>query len=90
MRYAYPNDEQQQEVIMKGSAKVFKGRVEEAAGALSDNDALRARGKADQAEGQVKQSAEKDVKHARVMARNLVDKAKDAAQDAVHKAERRD
>ncbi|MFO7938018.1 MAG: CsbD family protein [Kiritimatiellia bacterium] len=75
---------------MKGSAKAFKGRIEEAAGVLSDNNALRTRGRADQAEGQAKKNAEKDVKHARIVARNLVDKAKDDAQDAVHKAERRD
>jgi len=76
--------------MMRGSAKVAKGRIEEAAGALSDNDALRAKGRADQVEGQVKQSAEVNVQHAKVLARKLVDKAKSVAKEAVDKAHRRD
>ena len=75
---------------MKGSAKVAKGRIEEAAGALSDNDALRAKGKNDQTKGQVKQSAEKNVRHAKVIAHKIVDKAKSVAEDVIQKAQHRD
>lgn len=75
---------------MKGSVKTVKGRLEEAAGALSDNDALRAKGKADQTEGQVRQSAEKDVRHAKILARELVDKAKSVAKEVIEKAHHRD
>ncbi len=46
---------------MKGSVQVVKGRVEEAAGALTGNDRLRAKGRANQAVGQVKKTVEKIV-----------------------------
>ena len=46
---------------MSGKTDVVKGRVKEAAGALTDNDHLRAEGKTDQAIGKVKQVAEKAV-----------------------------
>jgi uncharacterized protein YjbJ (UPF0337 family) len=46
---------------MSGKTDVVKGRLEEAAGALTGNDKLRAEGKADQAVGKVKQIAEKAV-----------------------------
>jgi uncharacterized protein YjbJ (UPF0337 family) len=46
---------------MSGKADVVKGRLKEAAGALTGNDALRAEGKTDQAVGKVKQIAEKAV-----------------------------
>jgi len=59
---------------MKGSTKVAKGRIEEAAGALTDNDRLRARGQMDQAVGQVKQAVEKGVRQVRESARKLVAK----------------
>jgi uncharacterized protein YjbJ (UPF0337 family) len=39
----------------------MKGRVKEAAGAITDNDKLRREGKIDQAAGKVKQAAEKAV-----------------------------
>ena len=52
---------------MKGSTKIVKGRIEEAAGALTGNDKLRAKGQTDQAVGHVKQAAEKGV-------RKIVDK----------------
>jgi uncharacterized protein YjbJ (UPF0337 family) len=41
---------------MKGSTKVVKGRIEEAAGALTGNDRLRTKGQTDQAVGHVKQA----------------------------------
>jgi uncharacterized protein YjbJ (UPF0337 family) len=56
---------------MTGKADEIKGRVEEAAGAIADNDKLRREGKIDQAAGKVKQAAE-----------NAVEKVKDAVKDA--------
>ena len=47
---------------MKGSTKVVKGRIEEAAGALTGNDRLRAKGQTDEAVGHVKQTAERGVR----------------------------
>jgi uncharacterized protein YjbJ (UPF0337 family) len=46
---------------MGGRTDVVKGRLKEAAGALTGNDKLRAAGKTDQAVGKVKQIAEKAV-----------------------------
>lgn len=71
---------------MKGSADVLKGRVEEAAGALVNNDKLRSRGRTDQAIGHVKQAAEAGVKKAKDVAEKTVDKAKNVAKKAVDKA----
>lgn len=44
---------------MSGKTDVVKGRLKEAAGALTGNDKLKAEGKTDQAIGNVKQIAEK-------------------------------
>ncbi len=57
---------------MGGTTDVVKGRIKEAAGVLTGNDKLRAKGKADQAVGEVKQVAEK-----------VVDKVKKAVQKTV-------
>jgi uncharacterized protein YjbJ (UPF0337 family) len=46
---------------MSGTTDVVKGRLKEAAGAVTGNDELRTEGKTDQAAGKVKQSAEKAV-----------------------------
>jgi len=46
---------------MSGKTDEVKGRIKEAAGALTGNDKLRAEGKTDQAIGKVKQVAEKAV-----------------------------
>jgi len=46
---------------MDGKTDIAKGRVEEAAGVLTGNDKLRAKGKTDQAVGRVKQVAAKVV-----------------------------
>ena len=54
---------------MSGKADEVKGRVQEAAGAIADDDELRREGKVDQAAGKTKQAVE-----------NVVDKAKDAMQ----------
>ena len=56
---------------MSGKAEEVKGRVKEAAGALTGNDKLRDAGKADQAAGKVKEVAGK-----------AVDKVKDAVKKA--------
>ena len=53
---------------MSGKSDELKGRVKEAAGAITDDDKLRREGKLDQATGKVKQAAE-----------NVIDKVKDAA-----------
>ena len=74
---------------MKGSTEVVQGRIKEAAGVLTGNDKLRARGRADQAVGHVKQAAEKGVRQARESARKIVDKARTIAQEAVDKAKSR-
>jgi len=74
---------------MKGSTKVVKGRIEEAAGALTDNDRLRAQGQTDQAVGHVKQAGEKGVQKAKDSARKIVDKARNIAQKGVDKAKGR-
>ena len=44
---------------MSGKTDVVKGRIEEAAGALTGNDKLREEGKTDQAVGEVKQPVQK-------------------------------
>jgi len=74
---------------MKGSTKVAKGRIKEAAGALTGNNKLRAEGRMDQAVGRVKQAGEKDVRQVKESARKIVAKAKDIAQAGVDKAKRR-
>lgn len=50
---------------MKGSTGVVKGRIKEAAGVLTGNDKLRAKGRTDQAVGHVKQTVEKGVRQAK-------------------------
>jgi uncharacterized protein YjbJ (UPF0337 family) len=52
---------------MGSKAEEIKGRLKEAAGAITDNDKLRQEGKVDQASGKLKQAAEK-----------AIDKVKDA------------
>lgn len=55
---------------MSGKSDEIKGRVKEAAGALTDDDKLRREGKLDQASGKVKQVVEK-----------VVEKTKDVLKD---------
>ena len=68
---------------MNGSSDVVKGRIKEAAGALTGNDKLRAKGRKDQAVGHVKQAAEKGVERAKDNAQKIVEKAKDVAKKTV-------
>jgi uncharacterized protein YjbJ (UPF0337 family) len=58
---------------MSGKTDVIKGRIKEAAGALTGNDKLRADGQADQAVGKVKQVAEKAVDKVKQAAKKLRD-----------------
>jgi len=58
---------------MGGKTDVVKGRIKEAAGALTGNDKLRADGKADQAVGKVKQVAEKAVDQVKRAVKKLRD-----------------
>jgi uncharacterized protein YjbJ (UPF0337 family) len=44
---------------MSGKTDVIKGRIKEAAGALTGNDKLRQEGKTDQAVGETKQAVQK-------------------------------
>jgi len=46
---------------MSGKTDEVKGRIKEAAGALTGNDKLREEGKVDQAVGKTKQAAQKVV-----------------------------
>jgi uncharacterized protein YjbJ (UPF0337 family) len=46
---------------MSGKSDELKGRIKEAAGALTDNKKLKREGKIDQAAGKTKQAAEKAV-----------------------------
>jgi uncharacterized protein YjbJ (UPF0337 family) len=48
-------------MTMSGKSEELKGRVKEAAGAISDNDKLRREGKLDQAAGKVKEATEKAI-----------------------------
>jgi uncharacterized protein YjbJ (UPF0337 family) len=64
---------------MGGKSDEVKGRIKEAAGALTGNDRLRDEGKTDQAVGKVKQVVEKVVDTVAGAAEAAVDKAKKAA-----------
>ena len=71
---------------MNGSAKIAKGRIEEAAGALVGNDKLRAKGQRDQVVGQIRKDADRGVRKAQAVAREVVDKAKAMARKATGRA----
>ena len=71
---------------MGGKTDVVKGRIEEAVGALIDNDRLREKGQTDQVVGHVKQAAAKSVGEAKQAARKVVGDAKAAAREAVNEA----
>lgn len=61
---------------MEGNTDKAKGRIKEAAGALTGNDKLRAEGKTDQAVGKAKHGIAKAAKKVKDVAKDLVDKAK--------------
>jgi uncharacterized protein YjbJ (UPF0337 family) len=58
---------------MGGKTDVVKGRIKEAAGALTGNDKLRDEGKADQTVGEVKQVAEKAVEKVKKTVKKMRD-----------------
>lgn len=47
--------------MMSGKADQVKGRVKEAAGAITDNDKLRREGKVEQTAGKAKEAVEKVI-----------------------------
>ena len=53
------------DAIMGGKTDVAKGRIKEAAGAMTNNDRLRAEGKAEQAVGKTRQAVQKTVETVR-------------------------
>ena len=64
---------------MAGKGEEVKGRIKEAAGALTGNGKLRAEGQADQAVGKVKQVATKAIDAAQAAADAAAAKARNAA-----------
>jgi uncharacterized protein YjbJ (UPF0337 family) len=56
---------------MSGKSEEIKGRVKEAAGALTGDDKLRREGKLDQATGKVKQAVEKVVEKTKDIVKDL-------------------
>jgi uncharacterized protein YjbJ (UPF0337 family) len=56
---------------MTGKSEEIKGRIKEAAGALTDDDKLRRDGKLDQATGKVKQAVEKVVEKTKGVLKDL-------------------
>ncbi len=64
---------------MDGKIDIVKGRIKEAAGALTGNDALREEGRTDQAVGEVKEAVEKVADKVNV----TVKKTKDAVKKAL-------
>jgi uncharacterized protein YjbJ (UPF0337 family) len=70
-----------------GKTDIIKGRIKEAAGALTGNDALRTEGQTDQTVGEVKQAANQAVVDAKEAAHAAIAKATQAAQKSIDKAE---
>jgi uncharacterized protein YjbJ (UPF0337 family) len=58
---------------MGGKTDVVKGRIKEAAGVLTGDDKLRAKGKAEQAVGEVKEVAKQAVDKVKQAVKNLHD-----------------
>lgn len=65
---------------MSGKTDIAKGRIKEAAGALTGNDDLREEGKTDQALGHAKESVRKAVSSIKKAAQTTIDKVKGAAE----------
>jgi uncharacterized protein YjbJ (UPF0337 family) len=63
---------------MGGKTDVVKGRIKEAAGALTGNDELRAEGQTDQAVGKVKQAAQEVAGKVKKAVAKVADKVKKA------------
>ena len=65
---------------MGGKTDMVKGRIKEAAGALTGNDELREEGKTDQAVGHAKEAVRKAVRKVEKAAQKTIDKVKGAAE----------
>jgi uncharacterized protein YjbJ (UPF0337 family) len=63
---------------MSGKTDQIKGRIEESAGVLTDNERLKRKGKLDHVVGKVKETAEKAVDKMKQTAEKAVEKVKDA------------
>ena len=63
---------------MGGKTDVVKGRIKEAAGALTGNDELREEGKTDQAVGKAEQAAQEVAGKVKKAATKVVDKVRKA------------
>jgi uncharacterized protein YjbJ (UPF0337 family) len=61
---------------MSGKTDVVKGRIKEAAGALTGNDDLREEGKADQAVGKAKNAVKRAARRIGKAAEKAIDKVK--------------
>lgn len=59
---------------MSGKTDLVKGRIKEAAGALTDNDQLRNEGQRDQAVGKIKQAIKKTADKIQNAAETAIDK----------------
>jgi uncharacterized protein YjbJ (UPF0337 family) len=73
---------------MSGKSDKAKGRVEEAVGALSGDEELRAEGKRDQLAGKAKNKtahAEDKVEHGIDKAKDAIESALDKAKEALHR-----
>ena len=64
---------------MDGKIEIAKGRIKEAAGALTNNNDLRKEGKADQVAGKAKDAIEKIAREADKSAHKIIDKANEKA-----------
>jgi uncharacterized protein YjbJ (UPF0337 family) len=71
--------QQREDLIMSGKGEEIKGRIKEAAGALTNDDKLRADGQADQVVGKAKQVATKVIDKAQQVADAAAEKARQAA-----------
>jgi uncharacterized protein YjbJ (UPF0337 family) len=71
---------------MGGKTDIVKGRIKEAAGALTGNERLREEGQTDQAVGKMKQAAQTAVAKAKEAGRKTVRSAKETAREIVNKA----
>jgi len=65
---------------MSGKTDVVKGRIKEAAGALTGNDELRQEGKTDQAVGNAKQAVQKAARGIEKATQKTIDKIKGDAE----------
>ena len=63
---------------MGGKTDVVKGRIKEAAGAITDNDELRVEGETDQAVGKTKQAVQKAADKVEKASAKVVDKVRKA------------